>query len=193
VAGTYGINGQGPGADRRWAVDRLDTAAMIERARRARDAGAELVLAAVHAGTELRTAPSAQQVEVVAALTASGAFDFVYGHHAHVPQPWARVNGVPVMYGAGNLVAQMKVATPQAYESMLGRLTFEERADGWEVVRAEYVPLLMTLGTTGSPARVLPVNAALAAGTGDTARLELARDRVRRAATSLGADGLVEA
>lgn len=190
IAGTYGHN-RAPSAA--WPVDALDADAMIARGKAARAAGADVVLAAMHAGTEYRLLPNAQQVSVATRLASSGVFDLVYGHHAHVPQPWTKVAGTWVMYGGGNLVAQMRVATPRAYDAYLGRVTFERRGDRFAVSTAEYVPLLMTLSRAGQPARVLPVNASLAAGVGDKARLEVARARVREAVSALGVEGLTEA
>ncbi len=187
VTGTYTSNLAVP-KGKGWALDRLDPDAMLARGRAAREAGADLVLAAMHAGTEHRARPNDQQVRVATALASSGVFDLVYGHHAHVPQPWDRIDGTWVVYGGGNLVAQMKVATPRAYEQYLGRLTFVEGPDGWEATRPEYVPLMMTLSRPGAPARVLDVNRALAEGTGDAERLATARRHIADAVTLLGAD-----
>ena len=187
VAGSYHSNLKAP-AGKAWALDRLDAADMIKRGRAAREAGADIVLAAMHAGTEQQHRPNAEQVRVATALAGSGVFDFVYGHHAHVPQPWDTIDGTWVVYGGGNLVGQMKVATPRAYEQYLGRLTLEEGADGWEVVGTEYVPLMMTLGRPGAPARVLDVNKALSEGRGDAERLRLAKQQVAKAVGMLGAE-----
>lgn len=191
VAGAYGMNGGWP--REAWAVDRLDAEDMVRRGREAREAGADLVLAAMHAGTEQRHQPNAQQVEVATELASSGVFDLVYGHHAHVAQPWDRIDGTWVAYGGGNFVAQMKVATPRAYEQYLGRLTFVRDGDRFRAERAEYVPLMMTLSRPGAPARVLDVNRALREGTGDAERLRTARDQVARAVNLLDVQGLEEA
>ncbi|MDO5533074.1 MAG: CapA family protein, partial [Propionibacteriaceae bacterium] len=191
VAGSYGSNLKGP-ADKPWALGRLDADTLIERGRAAREAGADLVLAAMHAGTEQQHRPNDQQVKLATSLAESGVFDLVYGHHAHVPQPWDKINDTWVVYGGGNLVGQMKVATPRAYEQYLGRLTFEKTGEGWEAVRAEYVPLMVTLSRPGAPARVLDVNKALAEGTGDAARLRVAKEQVASAVGLLGVEGVAE-
>lgn len=187
VAGSYHSNLKVP-AGKAWALDRLDAASMIERGRAAREAGADLVLAAMHAGTELQHRPNGEQVEVATKLARSGVFDLVYGHHAHVPQPWDRIGDTWVVYGGGNLVGQMKVATPRAYEQYLGRLTFEKSGERWKVVETEYVPLMMTLSRPGQPARVLDVNKALGEGRGDAERLRTAKAQVARAVGMLGAE-----
>lgn len=187
VAGSYHSNLKAP-ADKAWALDRLDAQDMIERGKQARESGADIVLAAMHAGTEQQHRPNEEQVRVATALATSGVFNLVYGHHAHVPQPWDRINDTWVVYGGGNLVAQMRVATPRSYEQYLGRVTFTQQGDRWEATEAEYVPLLMTLGRPGDPARVLDVNKALGEGRGDTARLKVAKDQVAKAVGLLGAE-----
>lgn len=187
VAGSYGSNLPAPGG-RTWALDLLDPASMIARGKAAREAGADIVLAAMHAGTEQQHRPNDQQVRAATALATSGVFNLVYGHHAHVPQPWDRINDTWIVYGGGNLVGQMKVATPRAYEQYLGRLTFEKVGESFVAVEAEYVPLLMTLGRPGDPARVLDVNKALSEGRSDAARLTVAKQQVAQAVGLLGAE-----
>ncbi|MFT3877658.1 MAG: CapA family protein [Propioniciclava sp.] len=131
-------------------------------------------------------------------LAESGVFDLVYGHHAHVAQPWEQINGVWVVYGGGNLVGQMRVNTPRAWEQYLARITFERRGDvpdgerPYAAAKAEYLPLLMTLSEPGKPARVLDVNKSLADGTGDTARLTTAKEQIAKAVRLLGAEGIEE-
>ena len=103
---TYGTNGLPIPSEAPWSVPLIDTDRMLAMARRARAEGAEIVIVALHAGTEYTTAPNDQQLEVVDALTRSPHVDLVYGHHAHVPQPFDVVHGTWVAYGLGNLVAQ---------------------------------------------------------------------------------------
>ena len=79
----------------------------------------------MHAGTEQQHQPNGQQVAAASTLAESGVFNLVYGHHAHVAQPWDRINDTWVVYGGGNLIGQMRVATPRSWEQYLGRLTFE--------------------------------------------------------------------
>ena len=60
VAGAYGSNLKAPGG-RTWALDLLDAEAMVARGEAAREAGADIVLAAMHAGTEQQHQPNGQQ------------------------------------------------------------------------------------------------------------------------------------
>ncbi|MDM8085774.1 CapA family protein [Cellulomonas cellasea] len=111
LAATYGTNGMPVDADKPWSVDLLDTARLVAQAEAARAAGADLVVASVHCCVEYVTEPTARQAEVAQALADSAVVDLMIGHHAHVPQPVARLEGGPgglgmwVAYGLGNLLS----------------------------------------------------------------------------------------
>ncbi len=102
---TYGLNGFTVPADRPWLVNLIDVDAIIADAAAARAAGAEYVIVSVHWGTEYRTEPNDHQLEVAAALAASGDVDLIVGHHAHVVQPVTMIEGTPVVYGLGNFLS----------------------------------------------------------------------------------------
>ncbi len=108
---TYGLNGFTLPADKPWAVDLIDVDRAVARATAARTAGADLVVVSLHDGTEYRADPTESQLTVTQALAASGVVDLVIGHHAHVPQPFAHLDGGPggagmwVAYGLGNMVS----------------------------------------------------------------------------------------
>ena len=143
-----------------WAVHRLSTKELLSQARRARAAGADIVLAAVHIGTEYSTAENAQQVALARALTASPDVDLVYMHHPHVVQPWTIVNKKWVLYGVGNTVAQQEAN--RTYEGATGRFTFTRVGNGrFTVSKAEYIPTLVTFYRPGRPARLYHVSAKL--------------------------------
>ncbi|WP_323961668.1 CapA family protein [Arthrobacter sp. JZ12] len=115
VTGTFSLNGIAP--EHPWQVDPLDPAAMIAKARQAREAGADVVLAAVHAGDEYVNYANAQQQEVAHALVDSGEFDLIYGHHSHSVLPIEKYNGVWIVYGLGNTIAAHltpTILTPKA-------------------------------------------------------------------------------
>lgn len=192
VAGTYGSN-VGWDDKRPWALARLDAETMIRRAKAARVAGADIVIANAHAGTEYQHAPDGRQTALAKKLTASGAVDLVYMHHAHVVQPWVNMNGVWVVYGTSNLVGQMMTSTPHANEGIIARFAFAPDADGkWKVTKANYVPLFVSHANDKTPARIFHVTEALSAGKGDQARLKTARDRTRKVVKQLGATGITE-
>ena len=129
---------------------------LLEQAARARAAGADIVVAHVHWGTEYDHLPSAEQVALADALTASPDVDVVLGEHAHVVQPITKVHGKWVVYGLGNMVAQNEVERPDAYEDITVDLDLAEQADGgWRVTRAAYVPTQWNHYTPGNPIRIV--------------------------------------
>lgn len=105
VSAAFGFNGYVP--DTPWRVRTLNPGGLIAAARAARQAGADLVVASLHWGIEYQHDPTPDQLALAEQLTASGAFDLIVGHHAHVVQPIRRLNGVPVIFGLGNLLSNM--------------------------------------------------------------------------------------
>jgi poly-gamma-glutamate capsule biosynthesis protein CapA/YwtB (metallophosphatase superfamily) len=160
VAATFSLNGLPMPTAKPWAVQRMSARGLLGQARRARAAGADIVLAAVHVGTEYSTSENAQQLKLARALTASPDVDLVYMHHPHVVQPWTMVNKKWVLYGVGNTVAQQE--PNRTYEGATGRLTFTRVGNGrFTVSKAEYIPTLVTYYRPGQPARLYRVSAAL--------------------------------
>jgi len=179
VAGTFSLNGIPPLPGKPWAVARLDAQSMLRRARQARRAGADIVIVAAHAGTEYATRENSQQRQLAKALTASADVDLVYMHHAHVVQPWTKINGKWVIYGLGNAVAQHAPQQARGYEGVTARMTFTRVGTGrFSVTRAEYIPTLVTRYRPGRPARLHHVAAALRTAKGSFRnRLLTARHR----------------
>ena len=111
LAATYGTNGMPVDADKPWSVQLIDTEQIVEQATAAREDGADLVLVSIHCCVEYVTEPTDQQVQIGQELADSGVVDLVIGHHAHVPQPVARLEGGPhgdgmwIAYGLGNFLS----------------------------------------------------------------------------------------
>ena len=155
VAGTYGLNGFPVPEGRPWSVSMLDVDDLLGQARRARAAGADVVLVALHWGWEYTTLPNPQQVALARRLTRSPDVDLVYGEHAHVVQPITRVNGKWVVYGLGNMIAQQETARPDTYEGISVRFRFRERPrGGFQVVEAAYVPTSWNVYGAAGPIRI---------------------------------------
>jgi poly-gamma-glutamate capsule biosynthesis protein CapA/YwtB (metallophosphatase superfamily) len=74
---------------------------MLAEAVRARAAGADVVIASVRCCTEYESDPGPTQTAIAGTLLASPDVDLVLGHHAHVVQPFERINGKWVAYGLG--------------------------------------------------------------------------------------------
>ncbi len=196
VAGTYSLNGFPLPEGRPWSVSMWDAPNLLAQAKRAREAGADIVIVHLHGGNEYDHLPNPDQVALVRRLTASPDVDIVLGEHAHVVQPITRVNGKWVVYGMGNMVAQQDPAQPRTYEGITVQFTFTERPQtrrGWVVTEAAYLPTYWNSYAGGRPIRIQRVVQALARGRGDLARLREARAEIREAVGGLGwPKGLVE-
>jgi len=111
IAAAYGTNGMPIDADKPWSVNLIDVPKLVDQAKQARKDGADLVIASIHCCVEYQTAPTPEQKQIDQELADSGEIDLVIGHHAHVPQPVARLEGGPrgegmwVAYGLGNFLS----------------------------------------------------------------------------------------
>lgn len=150
VSVTFGLNGVPRPAGREWAVDVFDVpdvAGVLAAAGRARAAGAEVVVAAVHCCAEYDHDPTGPQVEAVRALLASPDVDLVLGHHAHVVQPFERIGGEWAAFGLGNSVAEHSTRGYDTEDSVIARFTFTRGADGrFTATRAEALPVRIDRG-----------------------------------------------
>ena len=197
LAYAYGLNGFQLPADKKWAVDIIDTAKILADAHAARAAGAAIVLVALHTGTEYQVLPTAQQRAVATALAASPDIDLIYGHHAHVVQPFDKIGNTWVAYGLGNMIAHQHrlPKLTMAQHEVMAQFTFTSGTDGrWHVSRAEARPAVMS--NLDEPLRYLDLATLLADPTVSEARKAAYRpfyDRAVASLTKLGADtkGLV--
>ena len=149
IAATYGLNGGGPPAGRAWEVNIApvpDVDVLLAAAHRARAAGAQVVIASLHCCVEYQHDPTDAQVAAAHALLASPDIDLVIGHHAHVVQPFERIDGKWVAYGLGNFVAEM-ARKGDPYDEVAARFTFTRGADGrFAVTKAEAIPMHLDVG-----------------------------------------------
>jgi hypothetical protein len=74
-------------------------------AKKAQDAGAQIVVVPCYRDNEYDQRPNAQQLTVAPQLLADGNIDLVLGHTADVVQPLQKINGKGVAHGLGNLAA----------------------------------------------------------------------------------------
>ena len=139
IEATYGLNGLEAAFP--WQVDLLDAETMIARARAARDAGADVVVGAIHAGDEYASVPNAQQAETAHALADSGEFDFIYGHHTHSVLPIENYNGTWIAYGLGNAVTELSPWYDVNNEGLIVRAQFaQDDAGAWSVSDLSWAP-----------------------------------------------------
>jgi poly-gamma-glutamate capsule biosynthesis protein CapA/YwtB (metallophosphatase superfamily) len=175
LAYTYGTNDIPVPKNKSWAVNLMEPKRIIADARAARRAGADIVVTSMHWGTEWQQEPDSRQKRLAKQLTrsrdSSGRkdIDLIIGTHAHVPQPYEKVNGTWVVYGMGDQLAG-KMNDPRGAMSSAARFTFvppktttkaegegeaktEASAPGrdakggprseWSVKKAEFVPFFV--------------------------------------------------
>jgi poly-gamma-glutamate synthesis protein (capsule biosynthesis protein) len=144
---SYGFNGLPLPADAPWTANRLDLAAILAEAGRARAAGAEFVVLSLHWGAEYRHEPTAEQQAIAAGLLASPDIDLIIGHHAHVVQPVAWVGDELVVYGMGNLLSNQRNSQRLGtQEGVLVTLQVQERpAGGFAVVGVTAAPTFVEI------------------------------------------------
>ncbi|MFJ1735710.1 CapA family protein [Streptomyces sp. NPDC088254] len=191
LAYTHDAGGNPVPPDRPWTVSRIDENRIVADARAARRAGADVVVVSLHWGTEWQEAPDRRQTALARALTASRTggrpdIDLILGTHAHVPQPYEKVNGTWVVYGMGDQIAGQMfrggLPEPRAGQSSVARFTFTRPArpgGRWEVTKAAFVPYVYDLDA----GRTVDLDEALARG----ADVQGVRDRIRSVVLSRGA------
>ncbi len=104
---TFGYNGLRLPDDQQWRSAIIDPERILRDAKKARELGAQVVIISMHWGTEKDSHANSMQTTIAEQLTASGLIDLIVGHHAHVVQPIAQLNGVWVFYGLGNVLSNL--------------------------------------------------------------------------------------
>lgn len=141
IAGTFSLNGVPEDAP--WRVDGIDQKTLVARAKAARAAGADIVMAALHDGVEYTNRPTAGQQTLNRALANSGAFDFIYSHHTHSVLPIEKHHGIWIAYGLGNSVAKHATKTVLNREGITVKMQFVRTASGWEPGGLSWAPHIM--------------------------------------------------
>ncbi|MEN9797186.1 MAG: hypothetical protein RL653_882 [Pseudomonadota bacterium] len=141
---TYGTNGFP--LPQPWSVNLLDEERMRADVRRARGgAKADLVVVALHFGTEYTAEPDASQRKWVQVAREAGA-DVVLGNHPHVVHRAELKDGRAAIYSLGNFVSeQPRLATR---EGVLLVLDVVKDAQGTRVESLGFVPTWMHLEPT---------------------------------------------
>lgn len=128
---TYGTNGIEPAEGVEVAL--IDRDKMAEEIRRTREAGAEIIVVAIHWGVEYVLLQNKNQENIADFLTDQGA-DLIIGGHPHVIQPMKVVHNpnenkdVLIVYSLGNFISNMKTADTRG--GALVRAVIERDADG---------------------------------------------------------------
>ena len=152
-----------------WSVNLASAPRILVDARRARRAGAQVVIVNVHWGLENQSAPTPFQRRLARSLTASPDITAVIGRHVHVVQPIEPINGRLVVFGEGNLLSNQTAACcPVAsQDGLLALLDIVVDAGGARLRGVRYVPIRVR----HPDFEVLPVGVALKRHLDDAASL----------------------
>ncbi|MFN3865300.1 MAG: CapA family protein [Demequina sp.] len=152
VSFTYGLNGLPKPEGMPWAVDTFDAetqdvAPILDAAQRARDDGADIVIASTHCCVEYQIEPNSAQRDIAEQIAQSGLVDLYVGHHAHVPQPIELLDGgvdgagMWTYFGHGNYLSNQDTQCCRAdtNSGYIGVTTFSVSPEGEVEVTAEWV------------------------------------------------------
>lgn len=142
----YGLNGFVLPEGRAWLVQTIGAKRIRRDARRARRAGADVVLVSLHWGTEYVAQPTPAQRKLAKRLLDDPDIDALIGHHAHVVQPVERIDGKVVVFGLGNLLSNQSSACCAAatQDGVVVELTLRgSHDDGFTVDRVIYRPTMV--------------------------------------------------
>ncbi len=157
---TYSFNGIDP--PQPWSSNLIDAPRILDEARRARQAGAEVIVVSMHWGTEYQHEPDEGQVGLAQELLASPDIDLILGTHAHVVQPVEQIGDRWVHYGMGNVLVRFADGSPEnTQDATASRFTFVKGDGGWRVSKVEIMPTWMEYQPSG---RVVDLRAELARG-----------------------------
>jgi hypothetical protein len=157
---TAHFDGRSRPPGKEWLANAIDPAEIIDMAKRARGAGAEIVVLSLHWGVEYQHQPDFIQQTGAQEIIASPYIDAVIGHHVHVVQPIEQIEGKWVVYGMGNELARHLRPTDDNREGIMSRLTFTEEAPKqWKVTKMEAIPTWVDLSPD---IRVIELSRALA-------------------------------
>ena len=122
---TYGSN---MGPDSKWPKVNLMNKEDISKAmQRAKEKGADYIIALPHWGNEYQLAHSTSQMNMAKWLVEEGA-DVILGAHPHVVQDTCRIEGVPVVFSMGNAVSNMSIINSRL--ELAVTLNFLSNGDG---------------------------------------------------------------
>lgn len=142
---TYSTNGIPAPGGKDWMVNPIDVPRILSDARRAKER-ADVVVVAMHWGSEYQEAPNAMQIRIAQRLLKSNHIDAIIGHHVHVLQPADIIYGKPVIFGHGNLWSGQGPWSNHlgGQRGVVSHLTFDIDSDGKVIFTGgEYTPTLV--------------------------------------------------
>ncbi|MBE1514029.1 CapA family protein [Nesterenkonia halotolerans] len=148
--------GYPPPEDEPWRVSDVGPEELTTQAARAREEGADVVVASVHWGEEYTDAPAEAQRDYGEQLAVGGEIDAVFGSHPHTPQPVERLDGGPaeegmwLVWSMGNFLSNQDEAccAPEAASGTVAYATVEVDDDGARVSSMDWLPVTVDRGPT---------------------------------------------
>lgn len=145
---TYGTNS---GRDSTWPrINYMRKEEISAAIRRARDRGADFVIALPHWGTEYHLQHDASQQGWAEWLVSEGV-DAIVGSHPHVVQDTTHIQGVPVIYSLGNAISNMSIINSRLGLAATLRFVHDPVSGKYGMLEPELRFLWCTL-----PERLLP-------------------------------------
>lgn len=128
-----------------WQWPIMKASGILADAKRAKQAGADVVILSMHWGTEYQQAPTADQTALANQLLKSPDVDAIFGMHAHIQQPCEKINGKYVLYGLGNFLSHQSAALgsffkPNTQDGMIADLVFKRDKNGKITQTLTYQP-----------------------------------------------------
>lgn len=118
---TYATNGITLPKDKGYAINYLNKDKIKQDAQDAREAGADMIIASLHWGTEYAAEPSAEQTDLARWIFENTEVDIISGNHVHAVQPITFIKVVNkstgkekeglVIYAQGNFMSDQKTDT----------------------------------------------------------------------------------
>jgi len=116
---TYGTNSAL--GDTTPIIERMNKEEVAGNLRRAKESGADFIIALPHWGEEYRLRHNSSQQQWAEFLVSRGA-DAIIGSHPHVVQDSTHIKGVPVFYSIGNAISNM--SAPNTQMGLMVKISF---------------------------------------------------------------------
>lgn len=170
---TYGTNGIVLPADKGFAVNYIDRDKIRRDAQKARDLGADLVIASIHWGQEYANTPSNEQKNLAHWIMENTEVAVISGNHVHAVQPIEFLKVIHkdtgtekeglVVYAQGNFISDQKTDTANKGILVDITLDFDLLTKEIQINRVAYTPTFVdeTPGAGLKTYRVLNVEKSL--------------------------------
>ncbi len=131
-----------------WAINRATADEIVEQAREARAAGAEVVIVSLAMGEMGSTTPNEAQRKAVRTIAKSGQVDLAIGHGSHTIQGAEKVDGMWAIWH-GNLLTSFFPEQTRMHEGLISQVTLMEQPDGSFAATSAKGEIVLSLPQSG--------------------------------------------